>query len=299
MLKSLAEQSVVPHQVIIVDEGGEGSTLAREFPQWSISVTTLSRGSASAKRNRGVQCVAPGIELIGFMDDDIVLEPQAIEAMLDFWKSAPEGTGGASCNWMNQPPLYASRVKSLRLVSRLGLYDSRGGLVTRSGFQTVIGIVPATRYVQWLPSGAVVYLRHILQQYSFDEWLRGYSYLEDLDFSYRIGKKYKLAVVANAHFHHYPSASGRIDQYVFGKREVANRLRFVSKHREFSPALCYLGLVVRALLSLFQGITRFEAGLFRRAWGNLVGLFSSLTRGFKPKADCSAINLDDKDVLRG
>jgi glycosyltransferase involved in cell wall biosynthesis len=282
MLKSLAEQSVVPHQTIIVDEDGEGNALARDFPPLNISVTTLPGGSASAKRNRGVQCVAPGIELIGFMDDDIVLEPQAIEAMLDFWENAPEDSGGASCNWMNQPPLYGSRVKSLHLVSRLGLYDSRGGLVMRSGFQTVMGIVPETRYVQWLPSGAVVYPRHILQQYSFDEWFRGYSYLEDLDFSYSIGKKYKLAVVANARFYHYPSTVGRIDPYAFGKREVANRFRFVSKHRELSPALCAVALMTRAVLSVLLGVTRFEAAYFPRAWGNLVALFSSLTHGPRP-----------------
>jgi glycosyltransferase involved in cell wall biosynthesis len=284
MLKSLAEQSVAPHQVIIVDEGGEGDTLAREFPQLNISVTTLPQGSASAKRNRGVHCVPPGIELIGFMDDDIVLEPQAIEAMLDFWNNAPEDAGGASCNWVNQPPLYASRVKSLRLVSGLGLYDSRGGLVTRSGFQTVIGVVPENRYVQWLPSGAVVYPRRILQQYSFDEWLRGYSYLEDLDFSYSIGKKYKLAVVANARFRHYPSTIGRTDPYVFGKREVANRLHFVRRHEELSPALCAVALSIRALLSVFQGVTRLEAAYFQRAGGNVVALFSSLTHGLKPVA---------------
>jgi hypothetical protein len=218
------------------------------------------------------------------MDDDIVLDPQAIEAMLDFWKNAPEDLGGACCNWMNQPPLYASRVKSLRLVSRPGLYDSRGGLVMRSGFQTVIGIVPETRYVQWLPSGAVVYPRHIMEQYSFDERFRGYSYLEDLDFSYSIGKKYKLAIVANARFHHYPSTIGRIDPYVFGKREVANRFRFVRKHRELSPALCCVALFIRALLSLLLGVTRFEAAYFRRAGGNLVALFSSLTHGLKPVA---------------
>jgi len=278
MLQSLAQQSRRPDQVVLVDEAGEGNTLAREFPALRISATTFPRGSASAKRNRGVECVAPEIELIGFMDDDIVLEPQAVEAMLDFWKSAPEDTGGASCNWMNQPPLYASRLKSLRLAARLGLYDARGGRVMRSGFQTVIGIVPETRYVEWLPGGAAVYPRSILRQYSFDEWFRGYSYLEDLDFSYCLGKKHRLAVVAAARFYHYPSAIGRMSAYVFGKREVTNRLYFVRKHPELSPALCIFSLIVRTLLSIFLGLTRFEGDQFRRAGGNLAGLFSTLAR---------------------
>ena len=43
-------------------------------------------------------------------------------------------------------------------------------------------------------------------------------------------------------------------------------------------------VVEATLLSLFQGITRFEAGKFRGALGNLVALFSSLTHGLTPVA---------------
>ena len=81
----------LPAQVVIVDEAGEGNGLAREFPQLNIQVTTFPRGSASAKRNRGIECVPPEIELIGFMDDDIVLDPQALAAIEDFWRSSPPG----------------------------------------------------------------------------------------------------------------------------------------------------------------------------------------------------------------
>ena len=279
MLESLAKQSRPPDQVVIVDENGEGKALAREFPQLNIFVTTFPRGSASAKRNRGVQCIDPEINLIAFMDDDIVLDPPAIEAMLDFWKTAPEDVGGASCNLMNHPPLYAAKLKSLPIVSRLGLYDSRGGLVMRSGFQTLMGSVSETRYVQWLTTCAVVYRRQVLEKYSFDEWFRGYSYLEDLDFSYTLSKRFRLAVVANSRFYHYPSSIGRIDPYAFGKREVTNRLRFVRKHQELSPALCYVALSLRALMSTFLGLTRFEGAFFKRAWGNIVGLVSVAADG--------------------
>jgi GT2 family glycosyltransferase len=285
MLRSLAEQTRRPDQVVIVDEAGEGNTLAREFPALTITVTTFPKGSASAKRNRGVEHVAAGIDLVSFMDDDIVLEPEAIEAMLDYWKTAPEDVGGASFNWLNHPPRYASKFKSLPLVSRLGLYDSRGGLVTRSGFQTLIGAVSETQYVQWLTTCAVVYPRQVLEEGSFDEWFRGYSYLEDLDFSYALSKRFRLAVVANARFHHYPSTVGRTDAYLFGKKEVINRLHFVRKHPELSLSMCALGLTARGLMSIFLGVTRLEGAHFRRAWGNLVAGFSSLTHRSGAVAD--------------
>jgi hypothetical protein len=125
----------------------------------------------------------------------------------------------------------------------------------------------------------VVYRRQVIEKYSFDEWFRGYSYLEDLDFSYTLGKEYRLAVVANAQFHHYPSEIGRLNPYVFGKREVVNRLYFVKKHPELSPALCVFALAVRFLMSIVLGVTRLEGEHFRRAWGNLVAALSSLPRG--------------------
>jgi GT2 family glycosyltransferase len=284
MLQSLAQQTRLPDQMVLVDEAGEGNTLAREFPQLNIFVTTFPGGSASAKRNRGVQCVFPEIELIGFMDDDIVLEPQALVAMRDFWLSAPPDLGGVSCNLVNHPPLFASRLKSLRFASQLALYDKRGGVVLRSGFHTMLGCVSQTQYVQWLPSTAVVYRRQVLAEHSFDEWYQGYSYLEDLDFSYSVSRNYKLAVLAGARFCHYPSEVGRNDPYVFGKREVANRLYFVGKHPELSTALCGLALTIRALLSLLLGVARLDESYFHRALGNCVALISSLTHGLEPVA---------------
>jgi hypothetical protein len=105
-----------------------------------------------------------------------------------------------------------------------------------------------------------------------------------LDFSYSISRKYELAVLAGARFCHYPSQIGRADPYLFGKKEVVNRLYFVRKHPELSPAWCAFALAVRALMSVILGVTRLEVAYFRRAWGNLVALLSSLTHGLEPVA---------------
>jgi GT2 family glycosyltransferase len=136
-----------------------------------------------------------------------------------------------------------------------------------------------TTYVRWLPSGAAFYTKEALEEFPFDEWFENYSYLEDLDLSYRIGKKYRLAVLADARFYHYPSEVGRASAYLFGKKEVLNRLYFVSKHPEFSRPLCCLALSLRTLMSLLLGVRRFEADYLRRAAGNFVGFAMSWRRG--------------------
>ena len=147
--------------------------------------------------------------------------------------------------------------------------------------------------MSWLHSCAVIYRRKVAEEFGFDDWYQGYSYLEDLDFSYQVGKKYKLAVVAGARFYHYPSPRGREDTYLFGKKEVVNRLHFVSKHRELSLFWCCrelslfwccFALLGRTFLSLAVGISKRDVGYFKRAWGNCVGFFSVPTKSLRSVA---------------
>ncbi len=282
MLQSVAQQTRRPEQVIIVDEAGEGNALAKEFPLLSISVSTFPRGSASAKRNLGMKRVAPKIDLIGLMDDDIVLEPQALEAALRFWEQAPGDLGGVSLNVLNDPPDFAPRLKQSRLASWLGLYRTEKGKVLRSGFHVPLRNIKETIYVDWLPTYCVIYPKQVLETNSFDEFFVGYSYLEDLDFSYRIRKKYRLAVVAEARFSHYPSKVGRPQWYIFGKKEVINRLYFVSKHPELSVSQCCFRLLVRTFITVLEGFGRLDTSPFKRVAGNLAGLAMAARGGFTP-----------------
>ena len=280
MLGSLAAQTCLPDEILIIDQDQSTRAVADDFQQLKIHVMALP-GSAASKRNAGFRAMSPDIELVGFMDDDIELEPDAINALLEFWERAPEDLGGVGCNLVNHPSIVAPRLKGLRLTSWLGLYDSTKGAVLRSGIHTMIGCVNDHCYVRWLSSMAAVFPRPLLDEFMFDEWFQTYSYLEDLDFTYRIGKRYRLAVVADARVYHYPSAVGRPSAYLFGKKEVLNRLYFVSKYHELSRPLCCLALCIRSLMSVVLGAMRFKADYFQRAAGNLSGALWAMNRGWK------------------
>lgn len=122
-----------------------------------------------------------------------------------------------------------------------------------------------------------------MDEVRFDEFFDGYSYLEDLDFSYSVGKRYRLAVVAGAGFRHYPSPSGRVSSYHAGKVEVRNRLYFVRKNA-LSVGRCYLGLLVRLTMTLWYAILGHRGKNLTRALGNIVGICKSMTafRGDRP-----------------
>jgi len=279
LLESLAAQTRLPDQVIIVGEDVGG--VPSEFPTLRPRFVPMPKSSICEARNAGVAATDRGIDLLAFIDDDIVLEPQAVEATLHFWENGPHDLGGTGLNLVNYPERFAAELKGSPLLSWLGLYNSRPGTVARSGFHTPFGHVDETIEVKWLPSWAVVYRRKVFTEFCFDEWFQSYSYLEDLDLSYRVGKKYRLAVVAGARFCHYPVPSGRHDPYLFGKKEITHRLHFVRKHRELATSVCVVALMGRILLSLALGIRTRDSRCLRQVQGNCAAMFALAAAGLR------------------
>jgi GT2 family glycosyltransferase len=132
----------------------------------------------------------------------------------------------------------------------------------------VVGEVRDTLFVEWLPSGASIFRREVFRENVFDEFFQSYSYLEDLDFSYSISRKGKLAIVWDAGFNHFPSSGGRVSARQFGRFEVRNRLYFVRKHH-LSLTRCYVGLAIRFGMSVGSALLHLDTSLFKRALGNL------------------------------
>lgn len=275
MLQSLSNQTHLPDQVIIVDSSKiPVRSIKKDFQALNIKYIHHAKPSAAKQRNIGIKVVDPDVGLIGFLDDDVVLEKQALEVMLEFWKTASENLGGCAFNLMNPPPTSGTKLKATPLVEWLGLYSRQKGIVMPSGWQTLTGTVNETIFVKWLPSGASVWRRKIFNKFLFDDFFDGYSYLEDLDFSYSVAKEYKLAVVADAGFYHYPSLSGKGGGYRFGKTEVRNRLYFVKKHK-LSSLKCYLGILICIFITLGSAVRNREDFHFERVIGNCTGFVQS------------------------
>ncbi|MFZ0393023.1 MAG: glycosyltransferase [Terracidiphilus sp.] len=276
LLESLQGQTVKASEIVIVDGGSATvDSMVREFPELPIRYLRHWPPSAAAQRNAGIRAGDSSATLIGFADDDTTFEPGAMGAMLHFWEAADAGVLGAAFNMLNcrMPP--GQLLKHSRLSHALGLYSAKAGGVARSGWQSVTGRVETTRFVEWLPSGAVVWRRSALESTAFDEYFDTYSYLEDLDLSYSIGQHGRLAIVAEAGYRHFPSHGGRVSNRRFGRLEVRNRLYFVRKHG-LSVPLCLLALAVRFLMTLSSSVFGLDAGLFARAAGNLEGLIALL-----------------------
>ena len=274
MLKSLSEQSVKCDQCIIVDASDEPiQSVLEEFAEVNFTYARVIPPSLSDQRNAGMRLVRPEITLAGYLDDDIVLLEGALEAMFSFWQTAPKDVGGARFNIVDDYVSHVGWFKALFLID-----SKKKGAVLKSGYHTDFGTIKEVQYAQWLSGGATIWRREVISEFDYDEWYEGHGFLEDLDYSYRVSKKYRLAVVANARVLHLTRPVRREKNYLLGQLQVINRIYFVRKHAELSVLLSLWALVGEFLVSLAMGVRKPENGRLERAWGNIVG-FTKLVVG--------------------
>jgi len=272
LLESLAAGSVRPHQTIVVDGSDEplGASLAAHgLP---LTYVRCFPPSLTKQRNAGLRALAPDATLVGYLDDDIVVESEAIRNLLAFWASAGPRVGGTSFNITN------TEHHAPGLLYRAFLIDSRRrGVVLRSGYSTSVEpVAPATR-VEWLCGGATVWRREIVNRFAYDEWFAGAANYEDADFSYRAGREYELYVLGDARVGHYPPPFDPRKMRHYGEMHVTYRWYFVKKHfgRTF-PAFYWAtaGVIASHLVS---ALIRWNRASFYGAVGGLIGLAKVLT----------------------
>ena len=114
-----------------------------------------------------------------------------------------------------------------------------------------------------------------MQTVHFDEFFTGYSYLEDLDLSFTVRRRWRLAVLAEARYAHNPSTARHLDSFGFGRIEIVNRLHFVRKH-DLSLPLCWLAIAARLAMTLSHAAMHLDSDSARRACGNIAEIVTSL-----------------------
>ncbi len=279
LVDNLRMQIRQPERVIIVAAGqaAPSPTLASGCP-FQLDIVDHHPPSAAAQRNHGIALAAEDCDLIALIDDDIVLEADAFERVERFYCSASAvGVLGVGLNLIdaNQATRWR-RLKCNPLIDRLGLYPSRPGGVALSGWQGIMGTVCVDTDVDWLSTQAAVWRAEILGDLGgFDERLTSYSYLEDLELSWRARQRGRLLVLASARYAHRACQIGKIDAFAFGRTEVRNRLYFVAKHG-FSRWRCVVGLFIRGAMTAVAALMGHDRNAFERLRGNTAELLHQL-----------------------
>lgn len=202
-LLSVAYQSLLPHEVIVVDSSSQAEFTANEDSTRELSsVTQVKHLSAppglTKQRNIGVE-QAVG-EIILFIDDDVVLSPNYIERLLAGFDRYPHALGLTGSTLLEQPPgPLLSRFRRI-----LGFRDFRTGEPTWLGEVGYIKSPSHDAQLHVLPGCNMAFRREVFDFLAlrFDERLEGYGLAEDYIFTSQVRRYGALVQLESALLFH-------------------------------------------------------------------------------------------------
>ncbi|MAG88407.1 MAG: glycosyl transferase family 2 [Zunongwangia sp.] len=306
LLKSIEQQSVYPNQIIIVD-GSINEETKVVIAENSIKnleyylVSNKDRG-LTKQRNFGIAKVKKQNVITCFLDDDVVLLEDYFEQLIGTYIEYPDivGVGGYILDekirwskvvnnkidfkefkfdgWKRKLGTRNVLRKRLNLLS-----DLPPGFMPEFSHGFSIGFLPPSgeNYpVEFFMGCAMSFKTSILRELMFSEYFEGYGLYEDMDFCLRLSKMGSLYVNTSAKLYHYHEASGRPNQFKYGKM-VSQNGAYVWKVKypnpDFSAKLNYykisLLLAFIRLCNVLNTSKKKEA--FTEAFGRFYGIIFS------------------------
>jgi glycosyltransferase involved in cell wall biosynthesis len=228
-LRSLSAQNCQPSEIIIIDASSNNATeLTIKSEKYNlpgrIEYKKAGQKGAAVQRNEGVELAK--YDIIGFMDDDIFLEPYCIE---NLWNACQDANvGGVNALITNQQyvvPGFVTRT-FYKLMDGKKAKQPGGKLLG-----PLINVLPADDKglgqivpVEWLNTTCTFYNKKYLPQPPFDLHFKGYSLMEDVALSIRVGKVAKLYNVRAARiFHDTQPGSEKNNIAIMAEMELVNR----------------------------------------------------------------------------
>jgi glycosyltransferase involved in cell wall biosynthesis len=282
-LKSLAAQSSQPAEIVVVDASQYREAGVTCSGQWILGLRaevvwlTAQTPGAASQRNQGVRRCRQGV--IGFIDDDILFEPNCVTRLWCALQS-DECLGGVSALITNQ------RYQSPRFVSRL-MFRLMAGRSESSYAGRVLGpavnLLPEDRVdlpeivpVDWLNTTCALYRREALPDPPFPSHFTGYSMMEDLTLSLTVGKRWKLANARTARiFHNSQTGSHKSDPAALAEMELVNRHYVMTRVLSRSRWTDYLRLAIWELFQIVVALTT------RQGLSSLHRVFIGKARGLR------------------
>ncbi|HQW68057.1 MAG TPA: glycosyltransferase [Flavobacterium sp.] len=248
LLLSVNKQTVLPFEILIIDGSLNSETFAmlKENSFNNIHyylVSKFDRG-LTKQRNFGIKKTSKDSEIVCFLDDDTILEPNYFEEILKTYSIYPDalGVGGYINNeviWKKNSTDYKPksneylydgwiRNESSRFIIRkklkLDADRNPGCHPSFSHGRSISFLPPSGRIydVEQLMGGVSSFKKSVFQTFQFSTYFEGYGLYEDADFTLRVSKTGKLYVNTNAQLGHFHDSAGRPNKYNYGKMVVRN-----------------------------------------------------------------------------
>jgi GT2 family glycosyltransferase len=206
-VRSLLGQTILPAQVVIVDQSSDESGSLRVKVDFAVAPTVRldyirdpSISGAAAARNCAMERASGDVWL--FLDDDVVLEPAFIERLLDVYSNYPEagGVSGIITNYRPSP-------LPLRLwttaFARGPFHDERQSIYWAADQLRDGGPIPVRQFTSALMS----FRASTIREMRFDS---NSPLAEDTDFCWRLPAGTLLLIAPRARLVHNRSPRGRV-----------------------------------------------------------------------------------------
>ena len=268
---SLGEYVNLFNEIIIVDSSCSDihSDLKMYYSIYKNITVTKSEASSSKQRNLGIKKYNKKNKYIMFCDDDIIFEKNSIINMNQFILNNPNYVGYGFNLIENPVNNFFERLKKGKFIEKIGIYNPYPGIVCANGWHTKISNVKSDLKTIWLSTQACIFKTEFFDMNTyFEDSLGSYSYLEDLFFSYEMGKKGDMIVSSSSQYTH-PDNIERSD-FKFGQIEVVNRYKFVIKNN-FSTYKFYITILLKVFFTFLKIIT-FKIKFFPKFFGNISGI---------------------------
>ncbi|HEV7800936.1 MAG TPA: glycosyltransferase family A protein [Burkholderiales bacterium] len=275
---SVCAQTRLPDELIVIDQSA--ATVSRERVLAALAAHghamkvdyvldpqiagLVAAKKAAVERAHG--------DIVCFLEDDVVLEPDYLRNIEAGFVADPEMVG--SCGIVsNLPPLGPYYFALFHFFHRGIFHDARVGV---TGVMTGSGhpLIPS----EYLSGGLSAYRRVVFETVPFDIE-NGFFALEDVDFSTRVARAFgpRLYINPNARLEHRMSPANRAVLGPRQERKVREFLVFYKKRRAQAHA-SDLGLIVTGLLleAVFQALQQ-------RSIGPIPGFVRGLWRGARWK----------------
>jgi GT2 family glycosyltransferase len=305
LLQSVREQTVYPDAILIVDGSTNDETgivlKQNQFESLNYFLVPSEHRGLTKQRNYGIQRVGNDMDIVCFLDDDVILETDYFEQILKTYQIYPNalGVGGYIINDTKyefvgnqyRAPINEfyfdgwKRKDGSRFILRkkLGLdSDCPPGFSPLFSHGRSVGFLPPNGKiyeVEQLMGGVSSFRKKIFDTLQFSTYFEGYGLYEDADFSIRVAKTGKLYINTTAKLNHYHDASGRPNQYQYGKMVVRNGWyvwRTKNPKPQFDAQLKWHSITILLTIIRFSNTftTSNRKEAFTEALGRTVGWWS-------------------------
>jgi len=243
MLESLARQTRVPDELIVVDSGSDGAearvrAFENRMPACRVEYLRSAPG-LTRQRNLGIRVATK--DIIHFLDDDVVLEPDYVDEIQKTYEKAECGhvLAVGPVLEVTRP---ASRLRSwFRHLFLLTHIDGTGRMQP-SGYASLswYGGFDDVHPIQ-VGCGCCTFRREVFDEVKFDEWFEGYGCMEDADFTLSVSKRGLMLENPRARMLHVESPSGRMNLRQIIAMQIVNHHYVFKKHlpQDAFHCLCF------------------------------------------------------------